>query len=259
MINQENQIQKYVKLSEIVNMYIDESRGTTKDFRRLWVLAFRGLTDLGLDVTWTPKIDLINVNPNLTVDLPDDYLDWVRVGIFNSLGELATLRVNDQLTTYKDTHPNRLQDIASSLGADINYLQYPYWYGYWDDQGYEHYFGAGSGLVQAGECKVDAQNGVIILDPQFNYSQIVLEYISSPVMDDDYTIDFKAQEALIAWLRWKDIQSLPSTRLVNISEKTIRQKEYYSQKKLARKRIKPFRLQVAEQYFREGERLAVKG
>ena len=41
------------------------------------------------------------------------------------------------------------------------------------------------------------------------------------MLDDDYTIDFQCQEALIAWLRWKDIQSLPSTRLVNISEKTM--------------------------------------
>ena len=255
----ENQISRYVKLSALVNMYIDESRQTSKDFRRLWSLAFRGLTDLGLDVTWQPKQALINVNANLTVTIPDDYLDWVKIGMFNSSGELATLKVNEQLTTYKDTSPTRLADTASQIGQDIESLQFPYWYGYWADTGYEHYFGAGSSLIQAGECKVDAQNNVILLDRNFQYPQIVLEYISSPLMDDDYTLDFKAQEAMIAWLRWKDIQSLPSTRLVNISEKTMRQREYNMQKKLARKRIKPFRLQVAEQYFREGEKLGIKG
>jgi hypothetical protein len=79
------------------------------------------------------------------------------------------------------------------------------------------------------------------------------------MMDDDYATELQCQEALISWLRWKDIQSLPSNRMVNISEKTMRQREYYLQKKLARKRIKPFRIQVAEQYFREAQRLAVKG
>ena len=253
----DNQISRYIKLSELVNMYIDESKQTSKEFRRLWSLAFRGLTDLVLDVSWLPKQMIININKNLTATIPDDFLDWVRIGIFNSSGELATLRVNDQLTTYRDTNANRLGDIQSEQGVSIDYLQYPY--GPLNDGDYEHYFGAGSGLIQSGECRVDSQNGVIILDPNFREAQIVLEYISSPVMDDDYTIDFKAQEALIAWLRWKDIQSLPSTRLVNISEKTMRQREYNAQKKLARKRIKPFRLATAEQYFREGQRMAVKG
>jgi hypothetical protein len=257
----DNQISRYVKLSELVNMYIDESMQTSKEFRRLWALAFRGLTDLGLDVTWNPREVLLNVNNNLTVTLPDDYIDYVRVGMINASGEIATLSVNEQLTTYADTDPNRVTKTASQLGVDlpINFLQYPYGDGYTGDSGYEHFFGAGSGLIQPGQCKVDSENKVIVLDPNFAFGQIVLQYLSSPIMDDDYAMDFKAQEALIAWLRWKDIQSLPSTRLVNISEKTLRQREYNAQKKLARKRIKPFRLATAEQYFREGQRLSVKG
>ncbi len=258
-MDQENAIRKNVKLSDCVNMYIDESRQTSKEFRRLWALAFRGLTDIGLDVSWNAKQLLIDVNSNLTATLPIDYINWVRVGVFNSYGELATLRVNEQLTTYKDNNSNRVSDINSDLGTATNYLQYPYWLGAWDDTGYEHGFGAGSRLIQAGECRVDSDNGVIILNTDFNLAQVVLEYISSPMMDDDYATDLQCQEALIAWLRWKDVQSLPSSRMVNISEKTMRQKEYYNQKKLARKRVKPFRLQTAEQYFREGERLAIKG
>lgn len=254
-----NQIERMVKLSDCVNMYIDESRQSSKDFRRLWVLAFRGLTDIGLDVSWSPKTTLIDINANLTANVPIDFIDWVRVGVFNSFGEIATLRVNEELTTYKDNNPNRISDIQSQVGQDANYLQYPYWWGGWDDNGYEHYFGAGSSLIQAGECKFDRNNNIIILDPYFAYTQIVLQYIASPIMDDDYAIDLKCQEALIAWLRWKDVQSLPSNRMVNISEKQLRQREYYAQKKLSRKRIKPFRMQISEQYSREAERLAVKG
>jgi hypothetical protein len=78
-------------------------------------------------------------------------------------------------------------------------------------------------------------------------------------MDDDYAIDFRCQEALISYLRWKDIQSLHAMNKANIIEKQSRQKEFYSQKKLARKRLKPFRLQVAEQYIRESATYAVKG
>jgi hypothetical protein len=240
-------------------MYIDESRQTSKEFRRLWALAFRGLTDIGLDISWSPKQILINVNANKTATIPDDYLDWVRVGVFNSDGELSTLRVNEQLTTYKGTSTNRITDIQSQLAPDVSNNQYPYWFGYWGEQDYEHYFGAGSTLLQAGECRVDATNNIILLDPSFSYTQIVLEYICSPVMDDDYAIDFKAQEALIAWLAWKDVVSLPSTRLVNMQEKTFRQRNYQQQKTLARKRIKPFRLATAEQLFREGQQMSVKG
>ena len=253
-----NQIEKYIKLSDAVNMYIDEARLTTKDFRRLWAMAFRGLQEIGLDVSWSPKITVLPVNSNLTCDLPDDYLEYVRVGLFNQSGEVSTLKVNESLTRYRDTLSTRLSDTASQTGAGMTVPNYPYWFGYWDED-YEHYFGVGSGLVQAGECRLDSQNRVIIFDPQFGYGSVVLEYICSPVMDDDYTIDFRCQEALISFLRWKDIQSLPSTRLVNINEKNMREREYYSQKKLARKRLKPFRLQVAEQYIREAATYGVKG
>lgn len=254
----ENQIERNVKLSDCVMMYIDESKQTTKEFRRLWALAFRGLTDIGLDVSWTPKTTLINVNANLTANVPTDFIDWVRVGVFNSSGEIATLKVNEQLTTYRDNVSSRLSDIQAEFTETINFDQYPFWVGGWDDT-YEHYFGAGSGLIQAGECTFDKARSLIVLDPHFQYTQVVLEYISSPIMDDDYSVDLKCQEALIAWLRFKDIQSLPSNRMVNISEKQFRQREYFLQKKLARKRVKPFRLQVSEQYSRESMRLAIKG
>ena len=254
----ENQITRFVKLTTLVTSYIDESRQTSKEFRRLWALAFRGLNDLGLDVTWTPKQTLLKVNPNLTVDLPIDYIDWVRVGMFNASGELATLKVNEQLSSYKDKSSARLSSLTSEIEANITNPDTPFWYGYWGDDDYEHYFGVGSGLIQPGECKVDAQNMVIILNTDFQYSNVLVEYISSPIMDDDYSVDLKAQEAMIAWLRWKDIQSLPSTRLVNLGEKRDRENQYKIQKRLARKRLKPFRLQVAEQYSRESEKLAVK-
>lgn len=255
----ENQIQRNVKLSDCVFMYIDESKQTSKEFRRLWALAFRGLTDIGLDVSWTPKTTLINVNANLTADVPTDFIDWVRIGVFNSAGEIATLRINEQLTTYRDNVASRLSDISAEVTSVESYSQFPFGLGGFDDSGYEHFFGAGSGLLQAGECKFDSANGIIILDPKFSHSQVVFEYISSPMMDDDYAVDLKCQEALIAWLRFKDIQSLPSNRMVNVSEKQLRQREYFLQKKLARKRVKPFRLQVSEQYSRESMRLAVKG
>ena len=253
-----NKIERNIKLSDAVNMYIDEARLTTKDFRRLWAMAFRGLQEIGMDVSWSPKVTVLPVNPNLTADLPDDYLEWIRVGLFNASGEIATLKVNEQLTKYRDTTPTRLSDTTTQLGDNMTVPNYPYWFGYWD-QDYEHYFGAGSGLIQAGECRLDSANRVVVFDPQFSYSSVVFEYVSSPMMDDDYTIDFRCQEALISYLRWKDIQSLPATKLVNISEKTMREREYYSQKKLARKRLKPFRLQVAEQYIREAATYAVKG
>jgi hypothetical protein len=39
----------------------------------------------------------------------------------------------------------------------------------------------------------------------------------------------------------------------------MREREYYNQKRMARKRLKPFRLQVSEQFYREAQTLGVKG
>lgn len=248
-------IERYIPLTQLVLSYIDEANLTQAEFRRLWTLAFRGLVDLGFNTMWEPKTVRIPVEANLTANLPADYLNWVKVGVFNSNGEIATLTVNNNLSTYKDLSPNRLTDIQADTPDPAQLTGSPYYYNYYYDGSFTHLYGVPAGLITPGECRIDEKNGVILFNPNFTYSDIVLEYLSSPEEDADYKIDIRFQEALISWLRWKDVQSSPK---VGIGEKRDRRRAYIDDLVRCKRFQKPFRLQEWEQAMRQNSNLKLK-
>lgn len=204
---------------------------------------------------WEPKTTRIKIEDNLTANLPSDYMSWVKIGVFNGYGEIATLTVNNNLSTYKDLSSNRLTDIAADTPNPLGLISSPYYYNFYDNGSYTHLFGIQSGLITPGECRVDDKNGVILFNPGFSYSEIVLEYISSPEQDDDYTIDIKFQEPMISWLRWMEVAS---SKNVGLGEKQMRRKMYYNDLSRAKKYQKPFRLQEVEQGSRINSNLKLK-
>lgn len=259
-------IQRLIKLRDVIFFYIESAKQTEAAYMRLWRIAFRGFEQMGLNAFWEPLTVSLPVNPNKTADLPSNYLQWIKIGQFNSAGELQTLRVNEQLTTFKDNDPNRVSQITPEIQSA---LCGEGWYGVSGDGGftgagisdgysYQPEFGLGSRLVQYGECKVDTQNQVIILNTNYEYQHVVLEYLCSPEMNDDYQIPIQFKEAMIAWLGWQDVMYLPATGHVGNNAARYRANIFRAQLSLAKKMFKPFRLQEAMQYFVEGETLAIK-
>ena len=226
-------IQKNIILRKIIFAYIDEAKQTIGEYARLRGIALRGMVELGFDISWSPKCSLLQVLPNKTAELPIDFLQWVRIGNFNSGGEIATLKVNNKLSNYKAENSSRLSGIdpvTNDFGSASNS------------------FGLGVNINYKGECTVDELNGVILLNADYQYDTVALQYIASPEQDDDYTVPIQLQEAIISWLRWKDVISL---RSIGIGEKNTRKNEFLRDKTLARQRLKPFRLQEALQALYE--------
>lgn len=239
-------ITPYVPLKQCVAMALDEADKSSADFDKAWILAFRGLVDLGYDIAWEPTSVNIPLNGNKTADLPSDCISWTKIGVWNNSGEISTLKMNRALSIFKSANPNRL----SQMPADItdNFLQnlpsYPFFVNYAWDYGYRNSY-LDSGLVQYGECWVDEKNRVIIFDPNFRFDHVVLEYISSPEKNGDYEIQLACQEAVIAFVQWK--------------LKIATEKDYYNRKIEARRRLKPVRLQIVDQIIRENQGFRLKG
>jgi hypothetical protein len=235
-------IEQYIPLKQIVSYMVDETNESIGSFDRAWILAFRGLVDMLFDVmaeAITVRLPLLG---NKTVPFPSDFLSWVKIGVLNENGEVSTLKINNALTTYKDTNPNRL----SKLTADITdaaplLLGSPFYLNYYYNNTYAPLFGVGGGLIQYGECRVDDKNNLIILPPDFRFDSIILEYISSPEKNGDYQVPIIAQEAIIAFIKWK---SKMGTR-----------DEYYAEKTNTRRRMpkKKVSLQRINQVLRESE------
>ncbi len=258
-----------VKLKDIVLGYIELSKQTEAEFLRLWRICFNGFKFMGINAFWEPITTVLPVLSNATVVFPPDQIQWVKLGYFNQAGELATLRINKNLTTYKDNSLNRITDITDELQQVAPALLNDSWW--WSSTnfigaqtygangyGYCQKFGAGSHLVQPGEVRIDYENKIYVLNPQTFLTNIVLEYISSPQMNDDYCIPMQFELAMTAWLAWRDIIYLPATGHVGNNNVQMRANDFKAMLKVAKRSYKPFRLQEAYQEIIEGQNLGIK-
>lgn len=200
----ETDIQPYVPLKTIVSYFLDQHDKSMGDFDKAWVIAFRALVALGFSISFEPITVRLPVAANKTVKFPDDCISCTKVGILNNAGEISTLRINNALTTYKDTSPNRIEHLTADVQSSIpSILGLPCFLNYYTNGQYYNLFGVGGGLIQYGSCRLDEKNRIVILEPDFQYSSIMFEYISSPQKNGDYTIQIQLQEAVIAFLEWK--------------------------------------------------------
>ena len=237
---------QYTKLKTIVSYYLDEENKSMGDFDKCWVLAFRALAEIGFNIAFEPMTVRLPVNGNLTVTLPSDYIKWTKIGIINASGEVSVLKVNTSLTKFRDTNPNRLADITPNIpDFDASFaVGNPFFQNYYFGNFYSPYFGIGNRLITYGDCVVDEKNKIIVLQPQFGFSDVLVEYIGSPQQNEDYQIQTVCQEAVIAFISWKF--------------KIGSEQDYYFRKTEARRRLKPVTLQEINQAIRENQKYALK-
>lgn len=249
---------QWVGLAEIIYQYIDQAKLTSAEFRRLWTIGVRGVEEVGMDVHSNTKSVKLLVNSNKTVNLPSDYIGLSKVGVFNQYGEVATLRRNPALTSYKITQSDRTTSNTDGISATSSRLQDMAYVNYYDGARYVNIFGAGSLLNSAGEYDISEDEGIIYLDNEYDHDYVVLEYFSSPADDVDYKIPFQVKEAVLAYVAWKDIEMLPNGRRVTMGDKQLRRKEFYNQKRLAKLRSNQVTPWDANEIIRMGQKLVAK-
>lgn len=249
---------QWIPLEECILAYIDEAELPPHKYFKLWHIAFRGMTELGLDFFYQVASFKLPVNANLTVNLPPNYLQWTKVGILNSKGEIVPLAYNSKLTTYADQLPDRLTKTQdNSLWTWYNYNNLIF-YNYWDGQVFTNLYGIPSGAPFVGDFKIDNDNGLIVLDEQFCWDYVMLECVVSPKEGGEYYVPVQFKEAIISYLRWKDIISLPTSRRGSLGDKEQRRREYFNDRRLAIARWKPTSLEEAYHWSLENQRLVVK-
>ena len=252
------QHQGYIPIDQVVNDYILEAQKSVNDYYRLWQLAFRGMDDLGLYFFYYVKSSKLPVNANMTVTLPSDFLQWTKVGVLNPLGEVIPLWQNDKLSTFADIWPNRTTVTQDQTNLWIWGGWNNTWCNYWNGYAYVNVYGYPSGLPIAGSFKVDTVNGVILLNEDFKYDYVILEYLCSPKQGEDYYIPQAFREALIAWIRWRDIISIPVKSHMDNANVMIRRKDYFNERRIASSRWKPVRLEEMYQASQQQTRMAIK-
>lgn len=251
------QTARYIPIEQVVNFYISEANLTDAHFLRLWHIAIRGLEQMNYSFASEPITRKLNVLPNKTVDLPGDYVDWCKVGVVNDKGEIATLRVNEDLSAYAAIDNDRIVVNASVYQSQLD--QDTFFYRNFNYNGaYVNLFGLPIGIEVVGEFKVLNEQGMIILDPNYGYDHVILEYTASPIANSDYLMPVVLRETLISWLRWKDRQSLPQGRRSNLGQRQLDRKDYFTDLRKGKELIRKFRLNEANDIIRLNNRLALK-
>lgn len=251
-----------IGLKQIVAELIDSKDSGSQEFRRLYNIGRRGIREFNTDVVGTFTTSLLPVNANKTVTLPADYISYSKIGVINERGEIVTLRLNQQLSNYNDAHTlkqDRFDGVPKLDTVTSPTVPYGYPFTYVNfflaNQSY-NLFGIGGGGNAIGEYKVDDECGVIILGPKFQWDKVLLEYLSDG-MDcdcDDYMIDSRASEALLAYIRWKGALDMPK----KFGQGMIREykSEYKSERLKAKMRINKFNVAEFEDMHRITSKLA---
>ena len=86
-----------MELEKVVREFLIESGRTEHRFVQALQFGISCLRELNYDVTGSPSIKILTVNDNDTVDLPNDYLNYIRLGFTDGRGEFRELGRNKDI------------------------------------------------------------------------------------------------------------------------------------------------------------------
>jgi hypothetical protein len=254
-----SQARNYITIDSVINDYIDESEQSVHKYAKLYNIAVRGMEKLGLDFFYKIRTVKIPIDTtNYTAELPNDYISYTKIGVLNSVGEIIPLKFNNKMTYYADQQPNRLALTQDNTLATWYQSDLPLWFNYWDGYGFNNIYGLPSGSPFVGSFNIDDSNGVVLLNQYFYYSYLMIEYLSSGNPDEPFRIPIQFREALLSFLAWRDIVSMPSTRKGNLGDKRDRKQEFYNQRRIANAQFKPLYLMQAYEQNLDTQRMTVK-
>ena len=247
----------FISLDEVIYDYIDANEISIHKFFKLWQLAYRGMSQLGLQIFFEVNTVKLPINPNQTVNLPSDFQNYTKVGVLNGRGEIVNLHHNNKLTKFADLFPNRSSETVDNTLYQYYNFQSNLFYNYWNGTTYGNLYGLPSGGVPAGTFTIDRTNNVILLGEGYQniFNYVMLEYIATPSPDNGkYFIPQIFREALISFLNWKNLPP----KMMGSGQWGALKHDYYNERRLALAAFKPFHLWEAYQWNATSTRLTVK-
>jgi len=252
----------YTTLDQIVSDYIitmegDDYANNVSD-TLIRTYAKRGIREMGFDMSKKLRSLKLSINSaNNTVELPDDYVDLVKLGVIGADGLVYVYGENKNLHIAQkydvDTGDDLVAANASDSDGDGVYdrvdvdsptVEYDGLRGYdsyvFRNYLYENTMGALYGLgggVYTGEYRINLDQDRIELSASDDISEVVLEYVCDEARSTNPTIHVFMESALRAYIYFKTIEKKSA---VPLGEKARARSEYYNERRLANSRMKAF-------------------
>ena len=262
-----------VPLNQIINDFIitmaeDDFAGTASD-NQVRTHALRGIRELGFDVSNKIRSLKLTINSaNNTVELPDDYVGWSKIGVVGSdnlvyvLGENKNINYSQAYdagagvkaptsATANDSDNDgvydRIDDKTSTGDVGIqsgfnSTIFRDYYYG-----AQNAIYGAGGGRYR-GEFRVNLDQNRIEISPMSGVSEIVIEYVADEARSKNPEVHVYLEEALMSYMYYKIIERRSS---VPANEKARARQEYYNERRKANSRMKTFTKEEALKTIRK--------
>lgn len=206
-----------ITIKNVVDGFMFKTRADSSDFKLLYQLACEALIELNL---WVLEDGRNLVKLNMTgndiyiVDLPDDYLKFIAIGVPVN-GKLVTLtRDNGIITTTTESGGAETLDSDYGEGVDIN-------------SSYGYTYGATGGRNTDGYYKIDEANRRIVFR-NVTKTEVFLEYVSSGLSLDSETyipaIAKRAMESYMMWEFYKYKIDFPESKIARYESDYINRK-----------------------------------
>jgi len=244
-------------------------------------LALRGIREIGFDISKKIKsLKLLINSTNNTVELPDDFVDLLKIGIVDPDGIVRVFGNNkhiNQSMSYTNTGDglqeplftsvgahdsnsdgvlDRLEDKTSTQGSvssseNLNDFIFD---NYLHEGSVGRLYGAGGGHL-AGEYRLNLEQNRIEVETNNAYTHVVVEYIADEARSANPDVHVYAEEALRSYMYYKIIERKSS---VPANEKSRARAEYYNERRKANARLSNFTKEEALKTIRKNFHQAPK-
>jgi len=237
------------------------------DFQQIAIAAKRAFRDLQLDAFNTIVSARLNVNTaNYTVELPNDYVRYTKIGVLdrncnvvsitlnpdqNIGGDILLDDDNEQLLD-ADGFPlkSAITDCASSnIQPNRNPSPYGYLFSNYNYNGfYGRLYGYGGGNNAFGYYRFNDEENRIDLSPNFDYEQIILEYISDQSMAANPKIPIECENAMYSGTYYYLVNRMAN---VNLGDKQSAYRTWLHDKRFAKaRRVQPTKNEIVSSIYR---------
>ena len=198
-----------ISLKQIVSSYQNETGDySPSNYKRLMQLAIEGFSNLNIFYSPSIKTEYITVSDINTIDVPEDYVDYIRIGVIYD-GSIWTLTKNDNIPLLRSV------SCGEDVGDTDNQISPSQQFNW-------HYSFAGG--TNVGMYRYDPEYRRIVLSGDMMGQLAVLEYISSGVSCSGMTwVPREAGDVIKEYVYWKSIQRTDAA----VSQKELAMRNYY--------------------------------
>lgn len=229
---------KYTTLEGVVrDVLSQEEIETPHKFMRYLNIANAGLRELTFDIMGATKVAVLEVGNTMRVDLPEGFVDYTYIGILAKDGSLIPLGRKMSIPMTGDTNTTMENTTADILELELAVVS--------------PQFGRGGGQNENGYYRpeIDYDNWQMVFSSTYVGTYIYMEFISDGrVSNGDTIVHPYAEEAIKAYIHWKDLQRKQNADPNRI---LMARKDYFNEKRLARARFCSFTKEEALQQIRK--------